>query len=202
MMRTFLNLVLILGIALVASCGKKPKPQARDQLTREILDATHEPLLLTDIATKKASFTLTQLARNGQVQTWQSPDGVGISFDHGVLVATRGMGEDVMSADVSNTIRMLSGQTGDGFYTRFQTYLDGEYQTQFRSFQCQRTGIKRETIQSYGKNRSTTRIEETCYTPDFDVTNIYWRGSDGLIWKSQQWVSPVIKYLVIERLVR
>jgi Group 4 capsule polysaccharide lipoprotein gfcB, YjbF len=197
-----IRLVLILALALVTACGKKPSPQARNVLSRDVLDTVNKSLLLADIASRKASFTLTQLAKNGTIQTWQSLDGVSLSFDRGVLVATRGLGEDLMSSDVENVVRMISGQTGDGFYTRFQTYLDGEYQTRFRSFQCQRTGSAREVIQSFGKNRSTTRIEETCYTPDFEVTNIYWRGSDGFIWKSRQWVSPSVDHLVIERLVR
>ncbi len=107
-----------------------------------------------------------------------------------------------MSSDVRNTVQMISGQFGDRFYPRFQTYLDGENQTQFRSFQCKRVETSQEIIPSFGKNRTTTRIEEACFSQGLEVTNIYWRGSDGFLWKSQQWVSPSINYLVIEQLVR
>lgn len=197
-----LRLAMILMLALGAACAKKSDAPARDALNRTLLDTVTKPLLLAEIATKKASFTLSQRAQNGPVITWGSQDGVSLAFEGGVLVATRGLGDDLMSSDITNTLRMLSGQMGNEFYTRFQTFLDGEYQSRFRSFQCRRTESEHEVIQIFEKNHATTRIEETCYSPGFEITNIYWRGSDGLVWKSKQWVSPSIKYLAAERLVR
>lgn len=195
-------LVLGLLLAFAAACTNKKAVPARDVLTRSLIDSVSGPMMLTDFASKKVSVTMRPRSENGPVTTWYSTDGVSLAFDHGVLIATRGLGDDLMSSDVRATSRMLSGQGGDGFYERFQTYLDGEYQSQFRSFRCQRTAVKREVIQIFGHNHNTTRTEETCYSPELEFTNIYWRGSDGVMWKSRQWISPSIGHLVTERLVR
>lgn len=195
-------LVLFMLLALGAACTKKNDIPARDVLTRSLLDSVNGPMMLTEFETKQVSITMRPRSKNRSVTTWYSKDWVSLSFDNGVLIETRGLGDDLMSSDVSGTLRMLSGQMGDRYYERFETYLDGEYQSQFRSFRCQRTGSRREVIEIFERTQATTRTEETCYSPDLEYTNIYWRGSDGIMWKSQQWVSPSIKYLVTERLVR
>ena len=195
-------LMLALFLALGSACSKKVDTPARDILSRNLLNSVSGPMMLTEFATKNVSITMRRRSENGPVKTWNSKDGVSLSFERGVVVGTRGLGDDLMSSDVNGSLVMLAGQMGDRFYQRFQTYLDGEYQSQFRSFQCQRTSSRREVVRIFERNHATTRTEETCYTPDLQFTNIYWRGSDGIMWKSQQWISPSIKYLVTERLVR
>jgi hypothetical protein len=197
-----LRIALLLALTLGAACQKKPTAQARDVLTRNLIKSVQAPMLLADFPAKTTSFTLRQYSRNQSIQTWKSGDGVSLSFDRGVLVATRGLGDDLMSSDATKTVQMLSGNTGSEYYPRFQTYLDGEYQSQFRTFQCKRSGAHSETIEIFDISHNTTRIEETCYSPGFEITNIFWRGSDGMLWKSKQWISPSLNYLVTERLVK
>jgi hypothetical protein len=196
-----LRVALLLALSL-SGCQKKPNEQARDVVTRALINTVQVPLLLADFSAKSTSFTLRQYSLNNSVQTWKSRDGVSLSFRQGVLVATRGLGDDLMSADVSNTLGMLASDPHTEYYTRFQTYLDGEYQSRFRSFQCQETGTKQEIISIFGKEHQTTRTEETCFSLSIEISNIYWRGVDGLLWKTKQWVSPSIGYLVTERLVK
>jgi len=195
-------LVLFLLLALATACAKKKPVPARDVLTRPLLDSVSGPMMLTEFEAKNVSVTMRPRSVNGPVTTWYSSDQVSLSFKSGVLIATRGLGDDLMSSDYSGTLRMLSGQMGDRIYERFETYLDGEYQSQFRSFRCRRTASRREVIQIFEHNHTTIRTEETCISPGLEYTNIYWRGSDGIMWKSQQWISPSINYLVTERLLR
>ncbi|MEX0317507.1 MAG: YjbF family lipoprotein [Ruegeria sp.] len=170
-------------------------------LTREGLNASDGPLLLAELGDLETAATLAPSSRNGTVRTWASGDLVSLSFRQGVLVASRGLGHDLMSADVGGTLAMLEGQSA-GYYERFHTYLSGEYQTVHRAFQCQRSGTWAERIVIFDRPQDTTRVEESCVSPGLTLTNIYWRGPDGFWWKTRQWVSPGAGYLTTERLIR
>ncbi|WP_171173376.1 YjbF family lipoprotein [Ruegeria sp. HKCCD8929] len=185
---------------LLAACAQKA-PHPRQVLTREGLNTSDDPLLLAELADLETAATLAPSSRNGAVRTWASGDRVSLSLRHGVLVASRGLGHDLMSADVGNTLDMLDGQTS-GYYERFHTYLDGEYQTLYRTFRCKRSGARAERIVIFDRPQDTTRIEEHCVSPGLKLTNIYWRGPDGFLWKTRQWVSPGAGYLTTERLIR
>ena len=199
-MKVFICVIgLILGLG---ACSKQEAQDPRKILTRARIDAPGTPLLLADIEANDTVATSAKVARNKTVETWQTGDRVTLSLDQGLVTATRGLGEDLMSADNSGTKMMLAGQLGDEYYVKLHSYLDGEYQTAFRSFQCRRSGQRQETIVIFERRHSTTRIEERCVTLDHEVTNVYWRGADGFLWKTQQWLSPSVKYLVTEQLFR
>lgn len=193
-------MIRLLTLLTLAACAQ-PGVNPRDVLSRARLDATGQPTLLAELPELKVAATLAPSGRNGEVITWASGDQASLSFQGGVLVATRGLGADVMSADVTGTLAMLRGRS-EGVYTRLNSGLDGEYQTAFRAYQCKRTSARPEQIIIFDRPHSTTRIEETCTTPGRTVTNIYWAGPDGFIWKSRQWVSSHAGYLWTEQLVR
>ncbi|TNF19055.1 MAG: hypothetical protein EP318_16455 [Rhodobacteraceae bacterium] len=194
-----MRLAAILGLALLAACNPTA-PDVRSQITRAQLDQVKEPLLLAEIKQLGTAAGVTPLAQNGDVVTWQTGDRVTLSFRDGVLVGSRGLGQDLISADVGNTLVALRGGAA-GYYPKFHSYLDGEHQTQFRSFQCRITARAPETIEIFERRHATTRIEETCHSPGLEVVNRFWQGG-GIMWKSQQWVSPFVGYLLTERLVR
>jgi hypothetical protein len=192
------NLV-ILTLVLLAACSR-PAPDVRSQISRAQLNAVTEPLMLAELDGLGTAAGVTRVATNGDIVTWQTGDKVGLSFRSGVLVATRGLGQDLISADVSHTRAALRGER-QGYYTKFHSYLDGEHQTRFRSFQCIVTARTAEQIVIFERVHATTKVEETCHSPGLRVDNAYWFG-DGIMWKSKQWVSPFAGYLLTERLVR
>ena len=194
-----MRLVLILGLVLLAACNRAA-PDLRSQITRAQLDQISQPLLLAELPQLGTAAGVAPAGSNGEVVTWQTGDRVSLSFHDGVVVASRGLGQDLISADVSNTVAALRGGAG-GFYEKFHSTLDGEHQTEFRAFQCEITGRAAESIVIFQHRHATTRIEETCHTPGLRVVNRYWLGG-GIMWKSKQWVSPAVGYLLTERLVR
>lgn len=192
-----IRLLILLGLA--ACTPKGPDPRA--VLTRAQLDIVDQPTLLAELPMLEVAATLALSGQNAKVSTWASGDQASLSFQNGVLVATRGLGPDLMSADIAGTMSMLA--TGRlEYYPRYVSYLDGEYQTQYRVFQCKRTASTRDRTVIFDRSHNTTRIEETCTTPGRTVTNIYWTGPDGFVWKARQWVSADAGYLWTERLVR
>ncbi|NRB20646.1 MAG: YjbF family lipoprotein [Rhodobacteraceae bacterium] len=195
--------ICLIGLVLgLAACSKQEAQDPRKILTRARIDAPATPLLLAEIEEIETVATLAKVALNKTVETWQTGDQVSLSLDQGLVTATRGLGEDLMSADNSGTKMMLAGQLADQYYVKLHSYLDGEYQTAFRSFQCRRSGLRQESIEIFERRHATTRIEELCVTPGYEITNVYWQGADGFLWKTQQWLSPSLKYLVTEQLFR
>ncbi|THD76751.1 YjbF family lipoprotein [Thalassobius vesicularis] len=170
-------------------------------VSRRQLDTVETPLIAARLTGAGTLATMIPAGRNGDVVTWRSGDGVSISLQQGLLVATRGMGDDLMAADVRDTLAMLDGQDG-AEYTRIHTYLDGEYQPVFKAFRCREELRAADRIEIVERQHDTTRVEETCFGPQGSIANTFWIGADGTIWKSKQWISPGLGYMETELLVR
>ncbi|MEQ3748527.1 MAG: YjbF family lipoprotein [Celeribacter sp.] len=193
-----LSLALLL---IVSACARPAPPDLRATLTRAQIDAFEQPLILVELPQLGSSATLIPVARNGDVQTWSTADGVGLSYERGLPVATRGLGVDLMGADVTGSLAALnSGGGTTAYYPRFHSHLDGAQQIRYLSFQCQITGRRAETITLIGQRHAVQRIDETCHLPDARVENSYWRGIDGTLWRTKQWLSEDAGYLITERL--
>lgn len=194
-------LTLLCGLAL-GGCTQQATPDLRSQITPRLLASTTQPLLLVEAEMIQTAATLVQVSNRDGTVDWRTGDNVSLTFRQGVVIGTRGLGDDLMTADVDGTVLMLAGRQAVEDYNRFASRLDGEYQTQFESFLCRNTGREPVAFDSFGRTRQTTRITELCRNPDRSFENTYWVGSDGTMWKSRQWISPNVGYLTTERLVR
>ena len=200
------------AMLLLAGCGEllpvgrgAPDPGAGSQIGpgRAGIDRAGRPLLMARLPELGTQALMRPAGRNGDVVTWAAPDRVSISLAGGVLVATRGLGADLMSAEIAETRAMLAGAPmRDPGYARLHGYLDGEHRPQFDSFLCREAGRRPETITLRGMTRQTTRVTERCTAPEAGFVNEYWLGADGLVWKSRQWVGPAIGHLETARLHR
>lgn len=191
-------------LLLLAACAQPQgaRVDLNQVVNRKQLDTLKTPLLAAQLTGPGTLATMVPTGRNGPVVTWRSADEVGLSLNHGLIVATRGLGDDLMAADVSETLAMLRGAIAGTDYTRIHTYLDGEYQTRFRAFRCRKEVSAPDRIEIIQHTHNTTRYEETCFSPEGGMANTYWVGRDGTIWKSKQWISPALGYMETELLVR
>ena len=192
----------LLPVLMLAACSA---PQAvrvdlNQLVTRAQLDQVQTPLMAARLTGPGTFATLVPVGVNGDVFTWRSADDITLSLKQGIVVATRGLGQDLMAADVDDTLKMLRGYAQG--YTRIHTYLDGEYQTHFQAFTCRTDGQSAERIEIVGHFHQTQRVEESCFSPDQRIANTYWVDSGGTVWKSKQWVSPSLGYMETELLVR
>lgn len=197
-------MIRFLPLVLLMACAQ---PQGRpvdinSLMNRDQLSAVKTPLLAARLTSAGTLATMVPVGRNGAVVTWQSGDQVSLSLDHGIIVATRGLGHDLMSADVSETRDVLAGQAQGTDYTLIHSYLDGEYQVTFRAFRCRKELATAMNIEIVQQSHSVTRIEESCFSDQGNIANTYWVGGDGTVWKSKQWVSPALGYMETELLVR
>lgn len=160
------------------------------------------PLLGVELPMRNATARLAPSGRNGEVTTWRSVDAVSLSLRApGVLVATRGLGDDLLIADVDATAAALTrGVTGA--VQRRHVRLDGNLQQQEVRFACTLTDAGSERITVGGRMRDTRRFDERCEGGAAgSFTNRYWRDAAGpVIWQSEQWGGPELGLLRLQRL--
>lgn len=195
---------VLAALSVLAACGQPVAPDLRDTISRAQLDTVTTPLLLAEIPQRDAQATLIPWGENGAVTTWRTADVVSLSFVHGVVTGTRGLGDDLMSADVTGTLAALAAAASQpaGPYPRYHSYLDGQVQTVFRSYLCDMQPAVAERIEIFGQSHDVLRRQETCNTVGETAQNTYWIGEDGYIWQSRQWLGSSLGYLATETLVR
>lgn len=193
---TLAGLSLTLG-----ACAPASGPDVRGSLTRAVIDRSPQPLILAEGTERGLGATLIPAGRNGDVVTWRTGQNQMLSFDGGVLVATRGLGADLMSADVAATRAALTGGPNKG-YARLMSYLDGDDNTLLRAMVCDMAPGTAATVDSFGLSFPTTLRVETCRTTGFTTRNRYWLNPDGTMRRAEQWVGPGAGTLVTEWLTR
>lgn len=167
--------------------------------TERIIDLSAErpPEIAVEISTLGTGAVLRRSGRNGSVSSWQAPDGAGVSLDGGILTATRGLGNDLMSAELAGPQSLLAGTAPDRGYPRIHGYLDGENRTYFETFLCRPAGRSDAAVTIGDSQRAVTRIDEHCTAPDMEFVNSYWVARDGTVLRSRQWASNRVGHLDI-----
>ena len=170
----------------ISSVGRaKARPLTADQirgnLTPEIrAQYSGLSLKVAVLERQELASILIESETNRDTVTYFTPDGISVALKQGVLVGTRGLGFDLMTADVTEVIGSLhSGARA----VRIHHYLDGEDKVVMRSFICDYAGH--------------TTVTETCYSDGFEIQNRYTMHS-GRITASRQWISPEQGYIRLE----
>lgn len=166
-------------------------------ITRDFIEAQPNDLMLASIISRETNAVLVRGGNNGSRLTWLSQDGIGVTFDRGVLVASRGLGFDLMGADVSGTDLAFSNL---GNYQRKHSYLTGLDQIRSVYFTCTMALDRQETITIYERNFNTNVYEEFCEGDGIRFRNLYWRDGNGVVWQSRQWISADAGYIGYQRL--
>ncbi|MBW7922548.1 MAG: YjbF family lipoprotein [Rubellimicrobium sp.] len=195
MIRALALLVLLAGCAAQGQSAA----QIRAGLTPAQLARAPGPVLLADIPDAGLAATLQIAGTANGVETWRSAGNQTLSFRSGVLVATRGLGDDLMGADVTGTLAALRG-AGQADYPRLLSYLDGEDRTLLRAMTCTMAPPVSATVPGIARSFPTVLRAETCHTTGLTVRNRYWQDQDGTMRRAEQWIGPGIGMLVTERL--
>ncbi len=120
------------------------------------------------------------------VGTWISSDGVSIAMRDGMMIATRGLGGDLLGSDVTEPfVAITSGQPGQ--VTRFHTFLDGENRAVRRAYVCDITARGDRQITLGDRDVPVRLLGEDCVNPEQQFLNLYWIDNTGRILQSRQW---------------
>jgi hypothetical protein len=171
-----------------------------------------DPALFTPeaIAAAPAAFRLVQVnaldlvepARlirdNGAEETYLLRSGPTAAFDDGILVATRGFGDDLFTMGSQGVLPVL--RAGGGQVTRLMESLDPQDQVVTARFDCTISPAGSETVDLGLRQESLRRFDENCRGEALIFDNIYWLDGAGAVVASRQYVSPSVAYLRANRL--
>ena len=176
----------------------QPKLNIRAALTPETVALFPSGLMLSELPDRQAQGTLAPLTRNGESRTWTTIDGITVTFQNGILQATRGLGNDLMSADLDEVQSGVLGRANRA--VRVHRTLDDEGFMELQPFICdytRRTGVNGEIATG---RFLATHVVEDCVSSMLSIENHYWIDRSGTIRKSAQWVGEDVGYLLSELL--
>ena len=171
----------------------------RTILTREQIDNANMPVLMVELPSGQ-NGTLTQYPGTGLGTTWLGIDGATLTLQNGVIIASRGMGDDVMGG-VTGMPNWKS--ITEKSYSRSLSYLVKDNVILTRNFYCQILDKqKTQTFEFFDVKFVTNLFEETCKDEVGVIENSYFIDKDNIVRNSYQFHSPSIGYLKIHRVDR
>lgn len=179
-----------------------PDPQRVLVVAQHALSNTTGPILLYALEDRKAVSVLRPIAQNGSYQTWAaygSSERRSISTLNGVLVSTRGLGNDLMSSRLEPLLDVVSRRE-NGVATIQQRYIDGENKIVNLKSDCKITRGETEALSGGSGAVSGLRMTAECWQADRSVVNSYLVDRNGSILQSRHWVGPTMGYSSIQRL--
>lgn len=170
----------------------------RRSLTREIIEATPNELMLLAVVARDNAATAQPAGRNGDRETWVTLDGVGFVFQNGIVVATRGLGDDLMGGDSRPLYAALLA--GGGAVTREIDLLDSQDAIIRQRLSCRVEPQGAEVLTIFEDTHYTQKLQETCEFQGVERKSQFWIDATGTIWQARQWISPGVGHLDYQRL--
>lgn len=171
---------------------RAPEPPGIDEIRAFIPEALARSqgglVLVEQPDFDRAEFFLVA-GRNGTVTTYGSDSQTTIALDGAVMVATRGLGGDLMSTDAGDLPMLLAARQSGG-YGRSLRYLDGEDRTTVTLLDCDLRPA----------DASASVFIEYCGAAELELRNVYHFGTDGRVVLSIQWHGPQNGYLTLRHL--
>lgn len=145
--------------------------KAQTPATRADLEALGTPILQVAVPARSIAALLSPSDVKGNVVTWSSQDGMTFTLRDGILIQTRGLGPDLMSAQAPSVAQLL---TDGGTHERAYYFLGPDDQPMRRKYECTVAIAGRETMEILERSYSVTHVVETCSRPQGSMKNEYW----------------------------
>lgn len=171
---------------------------ARALVTREKIDAAGIPLLFIELKSGQNGTSIKYPGVNiGEV--WLGIDGATITLNNGILIATRGVGDDLMAT--SGNLPNLSQIRSPFSYEKKQTWLSEDNQVSSITLSCKIIISPQPIdIDVFDKRFTVRRAEENCQSENFNVQNLYFVDDLGIVRRSKQYHGKSTGHILIERL--
>ena len=154
-----------------------------------------QPIILTSSTDKKNQATLVSLGNNEERLTWVSSDGISLSYDDGVLIATRGYSQDLLSLNYKNPNKIFSSSYHQ--YNKTHRYIDGGNRYTDIRFECTGKKMAPRSIEIVEYTLLVDKYVETCVSAKHKYTNEYdLLSGTTVVIKSKQWISPINRYFL------
>ncbi|NSY39575.1 YjbF family lipoprotein [Leisingera sp. ANG59] len=180
-----------------------PPPPA--ELTRALLDKQTQAYIEVTIENRDAKAYLTRALERrdshpGTIEVWRTQDNVSIALRQGMVIATRGLGGGLLSAQVP-TAEGAGGPVRGGA-RRYTVRADGNSQRRL-NMACSLHDLGPEPVEIVEITHPARRLQERCEGAGGVVVNDYWvdsRPGRNQVWQSRQWAGPETGYLRIRQL--
>ena len=192
------SIVSELSVALREAMSTPELVDTRKTVTRQIIESAGIPLLFIEKESGQ-NGTLYLYPGSNTLETWLGADGATVSLNNGELVATRGLGNDLMGSIVprATTLKERLGNP----YTKTIRFLTADDQNDDLSLECTvRQFHKSEQIIIFEKIHEVLKYFETCTNKNYVFENLFWQNSEGLTMMSKQFHSLSVGQLLIMRL--
>lgn len=170
-----------------------------EKLAASAMTSFKGPLILAQIEKAGLLTALGETGRNGAVRTFATPNEQTLVLRNGLLTATRGLGDDLMSAKTGAAEGLiLRRQTGTA--DRIYRYLDGEGIERPLPMTCTVTTGPAKSFDFAGRHYDTKQVDESCQATStaLTVSNSYWVTADGTVALSRQWIGPALGHVTIQ----
>lgn len=167
-----------------------------NSVSRQKIEAFGTPILRATLPARAMDLLMSPRNAKGDVTTWEAAEGITLAFRNGILIETRGLGPDLMSAAVPSPSQILGG----GSYSRTYFFVAEDDQNQRRDYVCSAETVGAETIVIHGKQHRTRHLRETCTRDVGRITNEFW-FEGNVLRKSRQWVAPDVGHVETSRVV-
>lgn len=179
-------------------------PEApRPALTRAALDTVTVSAIEVTLerADVLAYLLLLQERRDdspGVIRVWRSEDNLNLVTRSGVLIATRGLGGDVLSA----AVQVATGRPGPasgGDHVQVVRAFDNK--SARLAFSCELVDLGPDPVVIVETRHPTRHLQQRCSSDLGEIVNDFWVDSArDIVWQSRQWAGPQIGYVRIRRL--
>ena len=204
---TLKTLAAIQAAAGRAVAGDETEP--RPPLTRAVLDTIDGEFIQAEIE-KSGSSAFMYIsaertgaaagAEGGRLLVWRTENDVSLTLRDGVLVETRGLGNDMISAEGGPALAAVRSRVA-GQGSKRQVYSALDNKSVAMNFVCAVDDLGPETIVIVERRHATRHLRETCELQGGTVVNDYWVDSRGpTVWQSRQWGGPNIGYVQFRQL--
>jgi len=196
---------LLLSSLKDVSAARRKGPLEKIDLPASELAKVNVPLIQVNPEIRGGSDFLRRVqarrdSTGGQFEIWESSDKAQIFLKDGVVVGSRGIGGDIISAEAVST-RTALGQRKQSAGLRKFVVSDGDNTTTEYQFRCRVANLGRSEISFSNQSFDVDHLQETCATTDGGaqkLRNDFWvHRTTGLVQKSRQWMGPRVGYFEI-----
>ena len=171
------------------------RPLKGIEKTRGWLSKFNQPIILISSTDFKNQATLIALGNNNEKLTWVSADGMSLTYDQGILIATRGYSQDLYSLKYKNPEDLFKSATS--LYNKVHRYLNSENRYNDMTFRCEGKKIPSKTIQILELELPIDRVIEECENEHHSYKNVYdLLAGTTIVIVSKQWISPSNQYFL------
>lgn len=220
-MRRAITLAALVSVALLSACGSDKQATEGTSMVKKIAagakariaarkggDAPAAPadtqamaasalktvkgsILIAQFERTKFTTVLGQIGENAGIRTYATPSEQAMLVKGGVVVGTRGFGDDLMSSSADDAIRLIHSRSA-GSVKRTYRYLDGEGIERPLPMTCTITPGAAQTLGAGTQGVQVVQVAESCVNGPLTVTNAYFVMGDGTILVSHQWIGQTL----------